>query len=99
MPRTLEGRAPALAIDDLRNFRLRGGGEGNAPRAARGPETAIEAMYASTSDPLLASTAHEMFDAVSTLQRLGVDDYSGENGAEYPRGPLGRSLQQIAQLI
>jgi uncharacterized protein (DUF1501 family) len=33
------------------------------------------------------------------LQQIGVEDYQPANGAEYPRGPLGQSLQQVAQLI
>jgi uncharacterized protein (DUF1501 family) len=56
-------------------------------------------MYASATDPLLSSTARETFEAISTLQRMQIGDYQPENGAEYPRGPLGKSLQQIAQLI
>ena len=56
-------------------------------------------MYASASDRLLSSTAHETFEAISTLQRMQMGEYQPENGAEYPRGPLGKSLRQIAQLI
>jgi uncharacterized protein (DUF1501 family) len=56
-------------------------------------------MYASASDPLLSSTAHETFEAISTLQRMQIGTYQPENGAVYPRGPLARNLQQIAQLI
>ncbi len=99
MPRTLLGPAPALALDDLRSFRLAPRRALPDPPALSGPEAAVEAMYASTSDPLLASTAHEMFDAAATLEQLNVDNYQPANGAEYPRGPLGKNLQQIAQLI
>jgi uncharacterized protein (DUF1501 family) len=59
----------------------------------------VESMYASAGDPIMSGTAREMFGAVSTLQRIGVDNYTPENGVQYPRGPLGNSLQQIAQLI
>ena len=98
MPRSLAGPAPALAIDDLRNLRF---GPRARPRNASGGEMqgALEAMYASASDPLLSSTARETFQAVSTLHQIGVEDYQPANGAEYPHGPLGRSLQQVAQLI
>jgi len=95
MPRSLVGPAPTLAMDDLRNLRF-------GPRfRTRGAEMqgALEAMYALASDPLLAGTARETFEAVSTLEQIGVEDYQPANGAEYPRGPLGRSLQQVAQLI
>jgi uncharacterized protein (DUF1501 family) len=60
---------------------------------------AIEEMYASTSDPLLSGAAREMFDAMQTLGRVGAENYQPQYGAEYPRGPLGHSLQQVAQLI
>jgi uncharacterized protein (DUF1501 family) len=102
MPRTLQGPAPALALDDLRGFKLRPGFQaaqvnGHAP--APGIDKVVEAMYASAADPMLNSASHEMFGAVSTLQQIGVDNYKPDNGVEYPRGPLSRSLQQIAQLI
>ncbi len=98
MPRTLLGPAPALALDDLRNFRL-GPRATGVPERAAGPEQAIEAMYASTADPLLSSTAREMFDAMGTLERIGAENYQPANGAVYPPGQLGRGLQQVAQLI
>ena len=101
MPRTLQGTAPALAMDDLRSFKLRmppvPQGNGHAP--AGGLDSVVESMYASASDPLLNSTAREMFSAVTTLERVGTENYNPANGVAYPRGPLSRSLQQIAQLI
>jgi len=66
---------------------------------AGGLANAFEAMYASTSDPVLGSAAREAFDAISTLQRIGVENYQPANAVEYPAGPLGRSLKQMAQLI
>jgi uncharacterized protein (DUF1501 family) len=98
MPRTLAGPASALCAQDLRGFRLAANLGRGGPNAG-GLEAAFEAMYASTSDPLLGSAAHETFDAISTLQRIGVENYQPANGAAYPLGPLGRSLQQVAQLI
>ncbi|PYV19193.1 MAG: hypothetical protein DMG21_02265 [Acidobacteria bacterium] len=95
MPRTLQGAAPALALDDLRSFHLPGGSGSYAERLGG----TVQAMYASASDPMLSSAANEMFGAVSTLQKIGVENYAPANGAQYPRGPLGRNLQQIAQLI
>ena len=96
LPRTLQGPAPAFAAGDLRGFRM----AGQRPQGPnQGFPGAIEEMYASTSDPLLSSAAREMFDAMQTLGRVGVENYQPEHGAEYPRGPLGHSLQQVAQLI
>ncbi|HEV2379164.1 MAG TPA: DUF1501 domain-containing protein [Terriglobia bacterium] len=97
MPMTLLGAAPALAMNDVKSFRLRPvdpivGGNGSLAAV-------FESMYASTSDPLLGRTAREMFEAAATLERLGLADYQPANGARYPMGQLGRSLQQVAQLI
>lgn len=97
-PRTMMGTAPCLCTQDLQGFHL----AGNPNHSGRGVQLladAFEEMYASTPDRLLSSTAHETFEAISTLQHIQVAEYQPANGAEYPRGPLGKSLKQIAQLI
>ncbi len=97
-PHTMMGPAPCLCTQDLQGFHL----AGNASHPGRGVQllaSAFEEMYASASDRLLSSTAHQTFEAISTLQRIQIAEYKPENGAEYPRSPLGKSLQQIAQLI
>ncbi len=97
-PRTMMGAASCLCTQDLQGFHL----AGKANQQTGGVqllESAFEEMYASASDRLLSSTARETFDAISTLQRIQIGEYQPENGAEYPRGPLGRSLQQVALLI
>ncbi len=100
MPRTLEGRAPALAIQNLSGFRFSPGPLAwRDPQAAALQERAVEEMYASTSDPMLASTAHEMFEAVATLKNLEAQNPGGDSAAQYPNGTLGKNLRQIAQLI
>jgi uncharacterized protein (DUF1501 family) len=95
LPRILAGSAPALAIDDLQAFGLR-----VAQPAARDRLTrAFEALYEGASTGLLASSSREGFEAVQQLQQANPTQYQPANGAEYPRGRLGRSLLQIAQLI
>jgi uncharacterized protein (DUF1501 family) len=96
LPRSLMGPAPALAIDDLRGFRLRTNPQSRASNVLR---SAFETMYVSAADGLISRTAHETFEAMDALGRIASEDYRPANGAEYPKGPLGRSLQQIAQLI
>jgi uncharacterized protein (DUF1501 family) len=97
-PRTMMGPAACLCTQDLQGFHLAGKANPQV-RAVRVIENAFEEMYASAPDQLLSGTARETFEAISTLQRIQIGDYRPDNGAEYPRGPLGRSLQQIAQLI
>jgi uncharacterized protein (DUF1501 family) len=97
-PRTMMGAASCLCTQDLQTFHLAGNANPQ-PRGVQLVSSAFEEMYASTSDRLLSSTAHETFEAISTLQHMQMGTYQPENGAEYPRGPLAKSLQQIAQLI
>ncbi len=94
LPRLLAGSAPSLAIDDLRSFGMR------APGAAQDKLTrAFEALYQGGATGLLASSAEESFEAIRMLKTANPTGLSPEHGAQYPRGRLGDSLQQIAQLI
>src|SRR5207244_3470398 len=95
LPRILAGTAPSLAIDDLQAFGLR------APQpAARDRLTrAFEELYAGSATGLLSTSSREAFDAVQMLKRLDPGRYRPANGADYPRGRLGKALLEIAQLI
>jgi uncharacterized protein (DUF1501 family) len=95
LPRILAGTAPSLAIDDLQAFGLR------APQpAARDRLTrAFEDLYAGSATGLLSTSAQEAFEAVQLLKRVDPAQYRPENGADYPRGKLGKALFEIAQLI
>jgi uncharacterized protein (DUF1501 family) len=94
LPRIMAGTAPALAIDDLRSFGVGG-------RAAAGDRLtrAFEALYEGSATGLLATSAEESFEAIRMLKTANPQARSAEHGAEYPRGRLGDSLRQIAQLI
>ena len=95
LPRILAGSAPALAISDLRAFGIRTGGPAARDKLTR----AFEELYDQSATGIVATSAAEGFEAVKTLQRLQPGDYRPEHGAEYPKGRLGNSLSQIAQLI
>ena len=94
LPRIMAGTAPALAIDDLRSFGVGG-------RAAAGDRLtrAFEALYEGSATGLLATSAEESFEAIRMLKTANPQGRGPEHGAEYPRGRLGDSLRQIAQLI
>jgi len=94
LPRIMAGTAPSLAIDDLRSFGV-GGRAGNGDRLSR----AFEALYEGSATGLLASSAEESFEAIRMLKSANPQAQSAEHGAVYPRGRLGDSLRQIAQLI
>jgi uncharacterized protein (DUF1501 family) len=56
-------------------------------------------MYANSLDTVLHGTAKEAFSAVKMMQSVQKQVYVPANGAAYPNGGFGKSLQQIAQLI
>src|SRR2546427_12352660 len=95
LPRILAGSAPSLAIDDLQAFGLRAPQEAARDRLTR----AFEELYAGSATGLLSSSSQEAFEAVQLLQQANLAQYRPDHDADYPRGRLGRSLQQIAQLI
>ncbi len=95
LPRTLAGPAPTLAIDDLRTFGMRAARAGGEARLAR----AFESLYEGSATGLVASSSAEGFDALRMLKAANPATLEPANGARYPRGRLGTSMQQIAQLI
>ena len=93
MPRVLQGRAEALAMSNLSNFAIRAG------KSSASVQGGFEAIYGRDKNETLAATGRETFEAVNYLKQVNPTQYKPENGAEYPRGPFGNSLLQIAQLI
>ncbi|HSD10526.1 MAG TPA: DUF1501 domain-containing protein [Candidatus Binatia bacterium] len=91
MPRTFEGAAPALAIDDLASFRLAGGGSRGRPFE--------QGLYARRHDPVFASVVRDSFSLIHTLDRAGPGAPPRAAGGGYPDGPLGKSLSQAACLV
>jgi uncharacterized protein (DUF1501 family) len=59
----------------------------------------LETLYERGVRDLLHGTGRETFAAVKMLKAADPARYQPENGADYPRGPFGLALQQIAQLI
>lgn len=89
LARSVRGRNDAVAMTSLGDFQVRD------PRGA----ATFESMYASTLDRVLNGAGRETFDAVKMLQSVQKQTYTPANGARYPNGRLGQSLQQIARLI
>jgi uncharacterized protein (DUF1501 family) len=91
LPRTLKGAAPAVALPDVRQFQLLS----SSPAVEGG----FEAIYAQTVDQTLRGTGQETFEAIEMLRKANPQRFQPENGARYPGGRFGQSLQQVAQLI
>jgi uncharacterized protein (DUF1501 family) len=89
LPRMLQGSAPALAVSQLGQFDVRGGGQASEM---------FEAAYAAAPDRVLNGTGREAFDAIKMLKIADPSKYEPEPSADYPRSPFGQALKQIAQL-
>src|SRR5690606_1400565 len=59
----------------------------------------FEGIYEQNAKDALGETGKDTFEAVNFLKSANPAQYKPENGAVYPPSQLGRSLQQIAQLI
>ena len=93
IPRILSGRSNALAMRDITQFGVRAG------RSTDTVSESFEAMYANAVDESLSSSASDSFEAIRAMKAADPSRIRPDNGAQYPRGELGDSLRQIAQLI
>src|SRR5438034_10002983 len=55
---------------------------------------AFEELYAGSATGLLSTSSREAFDAVQMLKRLDPGQYRPANGADYPRGRLGKARSE-----
>ncbi len=95
LPRMLRGSTSAIAIPDLRQFKV----QAQSAAIANVVEGGFEAMYAQTVDHALQGTGAETFEALDMLRKLDTAKYPPENGAEYPKTQVGQKLRQIGVMI
>jgi uncharacterized protein (DUF1501 family) len=89
LPRAMRGKSPAVAVNTIADFKVRDAMSSSA----------FEAMYDKSSDTVLHGTGKETFEAVKILKSIQEQNTPPANGAEYPQGRFGQSMQQIARLI
>lgn len=94
IPRTLEGRVQAIALNNLADFSVGGRGAQAAPIS-----NAFQAMYDESTDSVLHGTGEETFDAIKMLKAANPAQYKPAAGAVYPGSEFGNSLKQVAQLL
>src|SRR6185437_5278584 len=92
-PRSLQGPEPALAMNQLGQFGIRGG------QATDMMQASFESEYAAAADKVLNKTGDEAFDAIKMMKSADPSKYQPENGALYPNSAFGQALRQIAQLL
>ena len=93
LPRILQGSAQALAIPNLAQFGINAG---PYTRLVRG---SLRALYGDSSDALLGSAGKEALEAVELLESVNPAQHKPAHGADYPPGPFGQAMRQVAQLI
>src|SRR5499433_1060308 len=94
LPRVMQGKASAIALNNINDFTIRAGGE--TGQAVQG---GFEAMYEQTVNDALRGAGKETFDAMRLLKRVNPSQYKPSPNAVYPRGAFGDRLRQVAQLI
>jgi uncharacterized protein (DUF1501 family) len=94
VPRTLAGRIPAIALNNVNGFSIAGRGPVVSPAAS-----AFEAMYAGSGDRIFHAAGDETFEAVKMLRDANPTQYAPAAGANYPNSEFGNSMRQIAQLL
>jgi uncharacterized protein (DUF1501 family) len=95
LPRMLQGSTGAVAIPDLRQFKV----QPQSAAMANVAEGGFEAMYSQSVDQALHGTGAETFEAIDLLRKIDMTKYPPENGADFPKSAVGQRLQQIAVMI
>ena len=96
LPRALRGDIGAVAMGSVGDFDVK---QGTGATGGVNARAGFESMYEQGVRDILHGTGRETFEAVKMLKAANPQRFQPENGAQYPRGPLGNSLKQIAQLI
>ena len=99
MPRTLGGKYPAIAIDNVQDFGVRDPAFRPAFSQTAAVPDGFAAMYADSGNTLLHGTGNETFEAIRMLRAARPEQYQPANGALYPRSPFGNNMRGIAQLM
>lgn len=94
VPRTLQGRLPALAVSNVNEFSVGGRGANPAPVS-----NAFQQMYGSSSDRMLHAQGSETFEAVRMLRSADPSHYQPAAGVTYPSTAFANSMKQVAQLL
>jgi uncharacterized protein (DUF1501 family) len=95
LPRMLQGSTGAVAIPDLRQFKV----QPQSAAMANVAEGGFEAMYSQSVDHALHGTGTETFEAIDMLRKVDTAKYPPDNGADYPKSAVGQRLQQIGVML
>jgi hypothetical protein len=79
VPRTLQGKVSAIAVNNLADFSVGGKGSQTSPVS-----NAFQAMYDESSETMLRGTGQETFEAVKMPKAADPAHYQPAAGAVYP---------------
>lgn len=91
-----EGRGMGTGGRRAQNGAMAGSG---AQAAGADSSSAFEKLYADAAHDMLGNAGRETFEAIEALKIADPAKYRPSEGVRYPRGRLGDSLKQMAQLI
>jgi uncharacterized protein (DUF1501 family) len=92
-PRILGGPTDTLSFASIDDFKVTG-----ARGFGAGAKT-FEEMYAGAVDQAMHTTGKETFSELARIGQIKPDTYPLQNGASYPKSPLGTRMRQISELI
>jgi uncharacterized protein (DUF1501 family) len=95
LPRMLRGSTGAIALPDLKQFKV----QPQTAAMSNVVEGGFEAMYAQSVDHALHGTGTETFEAIDMLRKIDMSKFPPEHGADYPKSGLGQKMQQIAVML
>jgi uncharacterized protein (DUF1501 family) len=95
LPRMLRGSTGAIALPDLKQFKV----QSQSAAMNNVVQGGFEAMYAQSVDHALHGAGAETFEAIDMLRKIDITKFPPENGADYPKGPLGQKMQQIGVML
>jgi len=91
MPRVLQGTYPAISMNSLRDFDIRGGNSNQ--KEVKG----FESMYQEATDTVFRGVGREVFDSLKSVNGMQKDG-ADRNGL-YPKSGISNRLREIADLI
>jgi uncharacterized protein (DUF1501 family) len=92
MPRILQGRFPAISMNSIHDYNIKAGFTGKTEVQG------FEQMYAQAADQVFRGIGREIFDSLHTVEQTARENRGRPPGG-YPKAPIGKRLQEIAELV
>lgn len=94
VPRTLQGKLPAVAIGNVNDFNVGGHSANPTPVS-----NAFQQMYGGSTDRVLHAEGNETFEAMRMLKSVDPMHYQPAPGVVYPNTAFANNMKQVVQLM